>query len=240
MGEKKLSIAIAGAGIGGLAAAATLRQIGIDVSVYEQAPRFARIGAGIQMMPNSMKVLRRIGVEEKVLATSFQPYSHLNRKWDTGEVMRELPMPETLFGAPYLCMHRADLHNALAAVVPQDIIHLDKKLVGLEQRAGQVTLAFADGTRAHADAVIGADGVHSVVRDIIIGPDEPIHKGRIAYRAIFASALLNGMDIGSSRTKWWGSDRHIVIYYTNATRTDVYFVHRLPEPAAWVAGRPPG
>src|ERR1700677_4592572 len=161
MGAKKLSFAIVGAGIGGMAVAATLRQIGVDVRVYEQAPRFLRIGAGIQMMPNSMKVLRRIGVEEKVLATSFKPYSHLNRKWDTGEVMRELPMPESLFGAPYLCMHRADLHNALAAVVPEEIIHLNKKLVGLEQRAAQVTLVFADGSRAQADAVIGADGVHS-------------------------------------------------------------------------------
>src|SRR5579863_8769970 len=197
MGPKKLSIAIVGAGIGGLAVASTLHQIGVDVRVYEQAPRFLRIGAGIQMMPNSMKVLRHIGVEDKVLAASFKPYSHLNRKWDTGEVMRELPMPESLFGAPYLCMHRADLHNALAAVVPEDIVHLDKKLVGLEQRAGQVTLAFADGACAQADAVIGADGVHSVVRDIILGPDQPIHKGRIAYRAIFPSALLNGFDIGS-------------------------------------------
>src|ERR1700731_3523657 len=183
MGVKKLSIAIVGAGIGGMAAAATLRQIGIDVRVYEQAPRFARIGAGIQMMPNSMKVLRRIGVEEKVIHTSFQPYSHLNREWNTGKIMRELPMPESLFGAPYLCMHRADLHEALASTVPTNIIHLNKKLVGLEHSAGQVALAFADGTRAHADAVIGADGVHSVVREIIIGADIPIHKGRIAYRA---------------------------------------------------------
>ena len=212
MRSKKLSIAIVGAGIGGMTAAATLRQMGVNVSVYEQAPRFARIGAGIQMMPNSMKVLRRIGVEEKVLHTSFKPYSHLNREWDTGKIMRELPMPESLFGAPYLCMHRADLHGALAAVVPSDIIHLDKKLLALEQNGRQVTLAFADGTRAQADAVIGADGVHSVVRDIIIGPDEPIHKGRIAYRAIFSSSLLKGLDIGLSRTKWWGPDRHIVIY----------------------------
>ena len=234
MGAKKLSIAIVGAGIGGMTAAATLRQIGLDVRVYEQAPRFARIGAGIQMMPNSMKVLRRIGVEERVRATSFQPYSHLNRKWDTGEVMRELPMPENLFGAPYLCMHRADLHNALADVVPAEIVHLDKKLVGLEQRSGQVTLAFADGTRAQADAVIGADGVHSVVREIILGQDQPIHKGRIAYRAIFPTALLNGMDIGPSRTKWWGPDRHIVIYYTNAARTELYFVTSVPEPAEWL------
>ena len=125
--SKKLSIAIVGAGIGGMTAAAALRQIGVDVRVYEQAPRFARIGAGIQMMPNSMKVLRRIGVEERVIDTSFKPYSHLNREWDTGKVMRELPMPESLFGAPYLCMHRADLHDALAAVFPEEII--DRKSV---------------------------------------------------------------------------------------------------------------
>src|SRR5579872_819692 len=133
MGQKKLTIAVVGAGMGGLAVAATLRRIGIDAQVYEQAARFARIGAGIQMMPNSMKVLRKIGVEEKVRSIAFQPYSHLNREWDTGKVMRELPMPESLFGAPYLCMHRADLHNALAAVVPEKIVHLDKKLLGLEQ-----------------------------------------------------------------------------------------------------------
>src|SRR6202158_493837 len=101
-----------------MTAAATLRQIGIDVRVYEQATRFARVGAGIQMMPNSMKVLRRIGVEERVRRTSFEPYSHLNRAWDTGEVLRELPMPESLFGAPYLCMHRGDLHEALAGMIP--------------------------------------------------------------------------------------------------------------------------
>src|SRR6266853_6562086 len=231
MAQRKLSVAIVGAGMGGLAVAATLRRFGISVQVFEQAHQFTRIGAGIQMMPNSIKVLRGIGVEERLRRTAFQPYSHLNREWDTGRVMRELPMPETLFGAPYLCMHRADLHEALAAVVPAEIIHLDKKLVGLEQGAGQVTLAFVDGTRAQADAVIGADGVHSVVRELIIGPDEPIHKGRIAYRAIFSSSLLNGMDIGSSRTKWWGADRHIVIYYTTSTRSELYFVTSVPEPA---------
>src|SRR5215211_1525624 len=89
--------AIVGAGLGGLTTAATLRRAGFEVQVYEQASRFTRIGAGIQMMPNSMKVLRRIGVEARVRDSSFEPYSHLNRRGDTGDVMRELPMPESLF-----------------------------------------------------------------------------------------------------------------------------------------------
>src|SRR5260370_37249570 len=130
MAKKKPSIAIIGAGMGGLAVAATLRRVGIAAQIYEQAPRFARIGAGIQMMPNSMKVLRGIGVEERLRGVAFAPYSHLNRVWDSGAVTRELPMPESLYGAPYLCMHRAELHEALAAAVPAESIHLGKKLTG--------------------------------------------------------------------------------------------------------------
>jgi 2-polyprenyl-6-methoxyphenol hydroxylase-like FAD-dependent oxidoreductase len=234
MRTDKPSIAIVGAGLGGLTAAATLRLAGFDVRVYEQASRFARIGAGIQMMPNSMKVLRTIGIEARVRGTSFQPYSHLNRVWNTGEIVRELPMPEDLFGAPYLCMHRGDLHEALVSGLPSEIIELQKTLVGLDERDGQVTLAFADGSSAAADMVIGADGVHSTVRHLIIGPDDPIHRGRIAYRAIFPSELMGGVDVGPSRTKWWGVDRHIVIYYTRPDRSEIYLITSVPEPAEWV------
>ena len=234
MGSSGRCIAVVGAGMGGLAAAATLRGVGMEVMVYEQAPGFARVGAGIQMMPNSMKVLRRIGVEDSLRETSFKPFSHLNREWDTGKVLRELPMPEELFGAPYLCMHRADLTDALASAIPPDSIQFNRKLVGLEESPAGVTLAFEDGTTAIADAVVAADGVHSLVRDIVVGPDEPIHKGRIAYRAVYSSALLEGRDIGPSRTKWWGIDRHIVIYYVTASRSEVYFVTSVPEPADWV------
>jgi salicylate hydroxylase/6-hydroxynicotinate 3-monooxygenase len=232
--NNKLSIAVVGAGMGGLAVAATLRQAGFAVEVYEQAQRFGRIGAGIQMMPNSMKVLRGIGVEDRLRAIAFAPYSHLNRDGYTGEMTRELPMPESLYGAPYLCMHRADLHDALLSAVPAETIHLNKKLIGLDQMNGRVTLSFADGTTADADAVVGADGVHSTVRDIVVGPDEPIHKGRIAYRAVFPAALMGGFDIGRSRTKWWGTDRHIVIYYTNKAKGEVYFVTSVPEEAGWM------
>jgi len=234
MSKAKISIAVVGAGMGGLAVAATLRRAGIAVKVYEQAARFGRIGAGIQMMPNSMKVLRGIGVEDRLRAVAFAPYSHLNRDGYTGKVTRELPMPENLYGAPYLCMHRAELHDALLSAVPAEIVHLNKKLVGLEQKGGRVTLRFADGSSATVDAVVGADGVHSIVRDIIVGPDEPIHKGRIAYRAVFPANLMGGFDIGRSRTKWWGTDRHIVIYYTTKAQSEVYFVTSVPEPGEWI------
>jgi salicylate hydroxylase/6-hydroxynicotinate 3-monooxygenase len=130
-------------------------------------------------------------------------------------------------------MHRADLHDALLSALPAESIHLGKRLAGLDTRAGGVVLTFADGSTAQADAVIGADGVHSLVRDLIVGPDAPLHKGRIAYRAVFASNLMD-RDIGRSRTKWWGSDRHIVIYYTNSERSEVYFVTSVPEPAEWL------
>jgi 2-polyprenyl-6-methoxyphenol hydroxylase-like FAD-dependent oxidoreductase len=230
----KPSIAIIGAGMGGLAAASTLTRAGVEVNVYEQAAQFARVGAGIQMLPNSSRVLRGIGVEEKLRKTAFEPYSHLNRVWDTGEIKRELPMPESLYGTPFLCMHRADLHDALYSVLPPAIVHLGKKLAGLDQAHAGVTLSFADGTKVSADAVIGADGVHSRVREIIIGPDAPIHRGRIAYRSVFDTKLMNGGEIRPSRTKWWGPDRHIVIYYTNAERSQLYFVTSVPEPAEWM------
>src|SRR5260370_11221595 len=179
MGRKNLSIAIVGAGMGGLAVAATLRRVGIDAQIYEQGRRFARSGAGIQMMRNSMKVLRGIGIEERLRRVAFAPYSHLNRVWDTGAVTRELPMPESLYGAPYLCMHRADLHDALASAVPAESIHLGKKLTGIDHAAGQVDLAFADGTRARADAGIGADGVHPRVCGHLVVPEKHLHQVRI-------------------------------------------------------------
>jgi salicylate hydroxylase/6-hydroxynicotinate 3-monooxygenase len=228
-----LSVAIIGAGMGGLAAAGALRRIGCEVRVYEQARRFARIGAGIQMLPNSMKVLRSLGIEDRLRGFAFAPRSHLNREWDTGEIAAELPMPESRYGAPYLCMHRGDLHEALLSLVPAHLIQLDRQLVGLEQNERKVTLAFADGSRAEADLAVGADGVHSAMRELLFGPEAPIHRGRVAYRAVFPASLV-GRDLGPSRTKWWGPDRHIVIYYTKKTRDEVYFVTSQPEPLEWM------
>jgi salicylate hydroxylase/6-hydroxynicotinate 3-monooxygenase len=227
-----LSLAIIGAGMGGLTLAATLQQRGIDAQIYEQAPGFVRLGAGIQMSPNAMRVLRGIGLEPRIRATAFQPHSWTNRDWDSGRLSNELPLgaeAEAKYGAPYLLMHRGDLHEALVSRVPSDKIALDKKLVDLDWRSGNVTLRFADGSHARADAVIAADGIHSRVRELWLGAETANFTGRVAYRITFPAALLKGFSIDQC-CKWWGPDRHIVIYFVTARRDEVYFVTSVPEP----------
>ncbi|MBT5111313.1 MAG: NAD(P)-binding protein [Rhodospirillaceae bacterium] len=232
MAAQDFSIAIIGAGIGGLAAAAALRLVGLDVRIYEQASAFARIGAGIQQSPNSIKVLRRLGLEDRLSAAAFRPHSALNRQSDTGEVTWERMLgddAERHFGAPYFLMHRGDLHEALASVVPDDIIERNRKLVGLNQTEDGVTLEFEDGEPVTADVVIGADGVHSVVREALLGVESPRWTGRVAYRTTYPASLLGGMEIDDC-AKWWGPDRHIVMYYVTPRRDEIYFVTSTPEP----------
>ena len=229
---RPLSIAIVGAGMGGLAAAAALRRVGIDVTVYEQAAQFIRLGAGIQIGCNAMKVLRGLGLEARLREQSFYPRSWNNRDSRTGEVKFDMIFGESAekkFGAPYLLAHRGDLHASLASIVPHEYVKLSHKLVGLDESNGGVRLAFANGAIAVADAVIGADGVHSVVRDILFGASPVNFTGRIAYRTTYPAALLGRQKIDDC-TKWWGEDRHIVIYYVKPDRSEIYFVTSQPEP----------
>ena len=122
---KPLNIAIIGAGMGGLAAAAALRRIGIAVTVHEQAQQFTRLGAGIQIGCNAMKVLRKLGLEERMRGGSFYPRSWNNRDWKSGDVKFDMIFGESAeekFGAPYLLAHRGDLHAALASAVPDECV----------------------------------------------------------------------------------------------------------------------
>jgi len=229
---RPLGIAIVGAGMGGLAAAAALQRVGIEVDVYEQAEQFARLGAGIQVGCNAMKVLRTLGLEQRMRQQSFYPRSWNNRDWRTGEVKFDMIFGESAeqkFGAPYLLAHRGDLHAALASAVPAGCIRLGHKLIGLDETSERIKLTFANGTIATADAVVGADGVHSIVRDILFGASSVNFTGRIAYRTTYPASLLGGEKIDDC-TKWWGEDRHIVIYYVKPDRSEVYLVTSQPEP----------
>src|SRR5258708_10870137 len=130
-----------------------------------------------------MQVLRGLGLEARLRAQSFYPRSWNNRDWKTGEVKFDMIFGETAeqkFGAPYLLAHRGDLHAALASAVPDECIKLDHRLVGLDETSDRVRLSFANGVVAVADAVVGADGVHSVVRDLLFGVSPVNFTGRIA------------------------------------------------------------
>lgn len=229
---RALNVAIIGAGMGGLAAAAALRKAGIEVTVYEQARKFARLGAGIQIGCNAMKVLRGLGLEQRMRKQSFYPRSWNNRDWRTGEVKFDMIFGESAeakFGAPYLLAHRGDLHAALASAVPDQYVMLNQRLVYLDETADGVRLSFADCLRVTADAVVAADGVHSAVRDILFDTPPVTYTGRIAYRTTYPASLLGGEPIDDC-TKWWGEDRHIVIYYVKPDRSEIYFVTSQPEP----------
>ena len=232
-GRSKPSIAVLGAGLGGLAVAGLLHRAGASVRVYEQAAAFQRIGAGIQMGPNAMRVLRALGLEPMLRGLAFYPSAWTNRVWDTGDSLFELTFgedAEARYGAPYLLMHRGDLHTALASAVPDDLISFEKKLTDLDRSATGVALRFADGSTARVDAVIGADGVHSRVREILLGPEKPRFTGRVAHRTVFPTALMQGFSL-TICTKWWGPDRHIVMYPVTPARDETYFVTSVPDPS---------
>src|SRR6185437_15949435 len=142
-----------------------------------------------------MKVLPKLGLEQRLRAQSFYPRSQNNRDWRIGEVKFDVIFGESAerkFGAPFLLAHRGDLHAALASAVPDECIRLAHKLVGLDETADGIRLSFATGATAVVDAVVGADGVHSLVRDILFGASAVNFTGRIAYRTTYPSALLDG------------------------------------------------
>jgi 6-hydroxynicotinate 3-monooxygenase len=229
MNQKK-RVAIVGAGLGGLTAAGFLQRAGFAVKVYEQAPAFSRIGAGIILSANVTKVLRRIGLEEGLIAAGIKSKSYVSRAWDTGETIAEFVFDaeaERHYGGPYVHIHRGDLHAVLERGVVAGTIAFDHQLVDLQETSAAIRLIFAGGATAEADILIGADGIRSKVRDFIVGPEPPQFVGAAAYRAIFPAERLNGFKIPDC-TKWWGTDRHCLPYYLTGRRDEIYAIGVVP------------
>lgn len=197
-----LEIGICGGGVGGLTAAIALARQGHEVTVNEQARAFARIGADVNLTPNAVRALDRLGVGETLRETAARPAFRISRTWDTGEETSRLPMGDTAeerYGSPQLTIHRGDLLQALEAQVPESSIKLGRKAETIS--GGTVT--FADGSTETYDVVIGADGIHSAVRTAIFGPDSPRFTGLVSYRAVVPRSSVEAENLDSF-TKWWG------------------------------------
>jgi salicylate hydroxylase len=200
-------IGIAGGGIGGLSAAIALRKLGHDVIVFEQAARFGRVGADINLTPNAVRALDGLGVGEALRATAARPQFRISRMWDTGAETSRLPMSdeaERQYGAPQLTLHRADLLSALENALPASCIRLAHKAEAIEQDATGVTLRFTNGGTARVDALVGADGIHSVVRAALHGAESPRFTGVVAFRAVVPREKVAAVPNLDSFTKWWG------------------------------------
>lgn len=232
--RRTTEIAVIGAGLGGMTVAGLLQRFGFSVKVYEQASAFSRIGAGIHLSSNVMLVMRRLGIETALSDIGLHPDAFVSRKWDTGETLFELPFDpasEGHYGAAYINVHRGDLHAALDSALRHDTIAFGKKLCEIDHSGLPIRLLFEDGDQAEADLVIGADGVHSKVREFLLGPEKPRYTGHIAHRAVFPAALLKGLPIRAC-TKWWGPGNHILVYYMTQAREEVYIVTSAPQ-AEW-------
>ncbi|WP_432262142.1 FAD-dependent monooxygenase [Cupriavidus sp. TMH.W2] len=231
-----LKIGINGAGIGGLAAAIALRKLGMDAVVYEQAPRFARVGADINLTPNAVRALDGLGVGDALRETAARPSHRISRLWDTGEETSRLPMQEEAerrYGAPQLTMHRADLMTALEAAVPAECVRLGHKAMAIAPDADGATLRFANGAEERVDVLVGADGIHSTVRTALFGQESPIFTGVVAYRAVVPAERLAGVPNLGAFTKWWGSDPATQIVTFPLNRGRDIFVFATVAQEAW-------
>ena len=229
-------IAIVGAGLGGAAAATLLQKAGFQVDVYEQAPAFSRIGAGIHMGPNIMKIFRRMGIEQQLSEMGSHPDFWFSRDGASGDYLSRIPLGEFArkeYGAAYITVHRGDLHALQMSTIAPGTTHFNKCLTRLEETDTHVNLFFSDGTRSQADIVIGADGINSKIREELLGAEKPLYSGWVAHRALIRSEDLTRYNLNFENcVKWWSEDRHMMVYHTTAKRDEYYYVTGVPH-AAW-------
>lgn len=225
----RLRIGIVGAGLGGLVAAIAARRAGFEATIYEQANAFGEIGAGIQIGPNAVKVLRALGLEEGLMRFGAMPEHHIGRSWRSGRVLFKSATRTAClerFGAAFYQVQRSDLHAHLRRVLPEEAIRLGKCCVGITPARDNVRLAFADGTDAEVDVLIGADGIHSKVRDALLGPGSPRFTGVICWRGQVPADRLPAGLIPPDSLNWMGPGGCIVHYYVRPGQLVNWIAHR--------------
>ena len=234
--EQLGTVGVVGGGIGGLTAALALLHAGFDVEVFEQASALGEVGAGVQISPNASRVLHGLGLADELAATGVRPLAWHQRRWDDGRTLLRTPLAEPLeatFGFPHYQMHRADLLDALARAFPAERVHLGHRLVGFEERGDRVVARFAGGGSAEVDVLVGADGIHSLVRRRLFGDEHPRFTGGVAYRGLVPAERLRELELEVTAQLWMGPGRHFVHYFVSGGRL-VNFV-AIVDQDTWVA-----
>ncbi len=211
-------ILIVGGGIGGMTAAACLLRAGFEVSVFEQAPELGEVGAGIQLSANPMRVLRHLGLVDKLASLGVRPEAYQFKMFDTAEVLQEIPLGQGYVerhGVPYISVHRADLLDCLVDAVrdlDNGAITLSATGIDFTEDGDGVTLHFADGGEARGDVLIGADGIKSFVRAKILG-ETPVHyTGDQSWRILVPAERLRPEQRPDTVNICVGPGKHGVVY----------------------------
>ena len=225
-----LNIGVVGGGVGGMTAAIALARTGHQVTVYEQAKHWGRVGADINLTPNVVKALDGLGgrIGEHLRRDGAQPTFRISRDWDTGLETSRLGMgnvAEQHYGAPQVTIHRADLLAALSVEFPAAQVRLGHRLASLSIHEGGVTLVMEDGHSAQHDVVVGADGIHSPVRAALFGQESPRFTGVVSFRSVVPTERVKDVPEIEAFTKWWGPNPHsqIVTFPLNQGRETFVF-----------------
>jgi salicylate hydroxylase len=212
-------VIIAGAGIGGLTAALALLKSGIDCDVYEQASELREVGAGLQLAPNGTRVLFALGLEPSVRREGVETGDKMVRLWSTGQTWSMFDpngaTPTERFGSPMYLMHRGDLHAMLVEAVRREkpgAIHLNARCVDFEQADSEARLKLEDGRQIAGDILIGADGLHSQIRQKLFGPATPKFTGIMAWRGLAPVERLPEHLRRPVSTQWLGPNGHVTCY----------------------------
>ena len=216
-----MKVLIVGAGIGGSALALSLQKLGIDHLLLEQAPAFGDVGAGIQLSPNGVRVLETLGLKEKLARFCTEPDFHKYSVWDTGEtILRTALMPRVrgAYGYAYYHAHRPDLIDALTSALDPRHLRLTTKIVAVGQDADVAWAEAEDGSRLEGDLLIGADGIHSLVREQVFKPDPPRASGYVTWRGVVDSAAIADLQIPISAYVDMGPRLSFVYYYVSGGR----------------------